>query len=121
MASAFFLTIFQHSPQFNTGYCFGCRVVVTESHHMAHLAFNKTMVGLDNIIDIFALPNFDSSIVLSVVVKIAALFAPLLSILIRLGFPLRAIIFVKNRLAAFLSRFLVSKKSMVSPCLSTAQ
>jgi hypothetical protein len=66
MASPFFLTLFQHTPQFNPGYCFGCRGVVTESHRMAHLVLNKAMVGFNDIIEVFALANFDSSIVLSV-------------------------------------------------------
>jgi hypothetical protein len=52
--------------------------------------------------------------------SMAALLAPLLSIVTFSGTSLARMAFLKNRMAAALSRLAVSRKSTVLPALSTA-
>jgi hypothetical protein len=53
--------------------------------------------------------------------SIAAVLAPLLSIVIFAGVPFHLIALRKNRSAALRSRLAVNKKSIVAPALSTAR
>ena len=79
------------------------------------------MVLLDNVVEVFNLAYKDRHGVAGVDCSMAALLTPLLSIATLYGSPFTPMALSKKHFAGAMSRFAVSKKSMVSSCLSTAR
>src|ERR1017187_1396943 len=78
-------------------------------------------VLLDDVVQVLCTPQFVSAPESARMFLIAAVLAPLLSILIFSGTPLRSMARSRNRRPAETSRLAVSRKSTVSPSRSTAR
>ena len=78
------------------------------------------MILFDDVLEVFDLTDLDAPSVFALWLSIAAVLAPLLSIVIFFGVSFHLIALRKNRSAALRSRMAVSRKSTVVPALSTA-
>jgi len=79
------------------------------------------MILLDNVVEVFNLADKDRHGAVGVDRIDGPLSAPLLSIATLSGSPFAPMAVSKKRFAAAMSRFAVSRKSTVLPCLSTAR
>ena len=93
-----------------------------EAEHRVCDPLHRSMVLFHDIVEILALPDNDSCLVnLMVVINRAAVFAPLLSLVLFSGSPWVRIALWRKASAASRSRAGVSRKSIVWPSLSTSR
>jgi len=120
----FHLFFSDHVHELNAGEKDAGAAKILEAEHRSGSAFNGSVIWLDDVVPYLTWRPAHTTIGFSrpaLMASRAATFEPLLSMVTLSGAPLRSIACSKNLRAAALSRCTRSKKSTVSPALSTAQ